>query len=79
MLRMDTMTSTEFRRRYAFLTRPTIVTVNGRLLGRWMPGAPPVDAVDIGGEAETRPVGLRPEDVVERFNTRPFTPVPKHK
>jgi hypothetical protein len=76
---MDEMSSTEFRRRYASLTRPTIVTVNGHTIGRWMPGAPAVDAVDVGGAPETRPVGLRPVDAGSRFRSRPFTPVPKDR
>jgi len=66
------MSSSEFRRRYAWLTKPTAVTVNGRLLGRWLPGAPAVDAIDVGGAPETRPPGLRPEDETPRlFNARP--------
>jgi len=35
---MDTMTSSEFRKRYASLERPTEVTVLGRVIGRWTPG-----------------------------------------
>jgi hypothetical protein len=72
---MDEMSSSEFRKRYASLTRPTIVTVNGHTIGRWLPGVPAVDAVDVGGAPETRPVGLRPTDL--RFNSKPFRPVPK--
>ena len=34
---MDTMTSSEFRKRYVGLTRPTVVTVNGHYLGVWNP------------------------------------------
>lgn len=34
---MDELTSTEFRRRYATLTSPTVVTVNGHRIGVWRP------------------------------------------
>lgn len=77
---MDTISSAEFRKVYAKLTRPTIVTVNGHTIGRWLPGIPAVDAIDVGGAPETRPVGLRPGDAHDRFNTQPFRgPIPKRK
>ena len=70
MLRMDEMPSTEFRRRYATLLRPTIVTVNGHPIGVWQPHVGPRDA----------PV---PPDVTaaigRSFSSRPFTPVPKKR
>jgi hypothetical protein len=34
---MDVLTSTEFRKRYASLRRETSVTVNGHLIGHWLP------------------------------------------
>lgn len=34
---MDELPSTEFRKRYARLTKPALVTVNGHVIGRWMP------------------------------------------
>jgi hypothetical protein len=34
---MDEITSTEFRKRYARLTEPTLVTVNGHYIGGWIP------------------------------------------
>ena len=74
---MDTMPSSEFRRRYATLTQPTIVTVNGHTIGRWMPGIPANDAVDVGGVPDMRPIGLRPVDLHPRFNSRGSRPVPK--
>lgn len=74
---MDTMPSSEFRKRFARLTKPTIVTVNGHLIGRWMPGVPPVDAVDVGGAPETRPIGLRPIDLHPRLRAPEFRPAPK--
>ena len=59
---MDTITSTEFRRAYAQLKVPTIVTVNGHRIGAYFP--------DVTGPAEGEGVyGTRSE--------RPFTPVPK--
>jgi len=36
---MRTMSSSEFRKRYATLTEPVAVTVNGHIIGRWSPGA----------------------------------------
>jgi hypothetical protein len=76
---LDTIRSAEFRMTYARLRRPTIVTVNGHTIGYWTPGIPPVDAIDVGGAPETRPVGLRPTDVHPRLAS-PFAeyrPVPK--
>ena len=35
---MDKMPSTIFRNSYSSLTRPTVVTVNGRPIGTWNPG-----------------------------------------
>lgn len=35
---MDTLSSAEFRKTYARLTRPTVVTVNGHPIGTWTPG-----------------------------------------
>ena len=75
---MDTIRSTEFRKRYATLTRMTIVTVNGHTIGYWHPGIPPVDAIDVGGAPETRPVGLRPQDQHPRVSPFiAFHPAPK--
>jgi hypothetical protein len=34
---MDVLTSSEFRKRYASLTAPTKVTVNGHVIGEWRP------------------------------------------
>lgn len=34
---MDVLTSTEFRKRYARLTEPTLVVVNGHSIGIWNP------------------------------------------
>lgn len=35
---MDEMSSAEFRKRYAKLTEPTYVTVNGHIIGTYWPG-----------------------------------------
>lgn len=35
---MNALPSTEFRKRFARLTEPTLVTVNGHPIGTWMPG-----------------------------------------
>lgn len=34
---METITSTEFRKRYASLRKATVVTVNGHTIGTWTP------------------------------------------
>ena len=34
---MDELPSSEFRKRYAALTAPTVVTVNGHAIGTWVP------------------------------------------
>jgi len=39
---MDVLTSTEFRKCYASLTEPTEVTVNGHVIGRWVPVNAPI-------------------------------------
>jgi len=46
---MDTLPSSTFRKRYAHLRSPVAVTVNGHIIGRWMPGA--AEYVVIDGEA----------------------------
>jgi hypothetical protein len=71
MLRMDTLTSSEFRKVYAKLTAPTVVTVNGHAIGEWRPV--PTGFVEL--PAGTTPAEV--EQVRDRFNSRPFTPVPK--
>jgi hypothetical protein len=39
---MDTLPSAKFRKRFASLTEPTMVTANGHPIGRWLPFAPTV-------------------------------------
>jgi hypothetical protein len=36
---MDELPSTEFRKVYPRLVKPTLVTVNGHVIGTWNPGA----------------------------------------
>ena len=83
---MDVLSSAEFRKRYASLRGPVAVTVNGHIIGRWVPGAAEYVIVDgkalSGDEQRLRAAALEwPEDpppIFEPgFNTRPFTPVPK--
>ena len=80
------MDSTTFRRDYAKLTEPTDVTVNGHAIGRWYPAVhlkanetyyvgESVIRDDAGAKVGTVPV-VAP---TERFNTRPFTPVPRKR
>lgn len=47
---MDVLTSAEFRKRYAKLTRTTRVTVNGHLIGEWTPMG--LSAEIVGGQLE---------------------------
>jgi hypothetical protein len=63
---MDTISSAEFRKRYAKLTQPTNVTVLGRVIGAWIPVGNDT-FVDVGVTV----------DHGAKFSTRPFTPVPK--
>ncbi len=65
------MPSSEFRRRYASLREPVIVTVNGHAIGHYQPISTATD-----GRALDR---IRPDEppALDTFNTRPFTPVPK--
>ena len=37
MLYMNELTSTEFRRSYHRLVEPAVVTVNGHVIGQWLP------------------------------------------
>lgn len=70
MLRMDEMTSTEFRRTYATLKEPTIVTVNGHPIGTWIPSA----FIDAGGVKSAHD---RLAAEAARFDVQPITPAPK--
>ncbi len=71
---MNELSSTEFRKTYASLKEPVEVTVNGHVIGTWLPtGTPPisVEIMDSSGTVVARNT--------HTFNTRPFTPVPKVK
>jgi hypothetical protein len=73
---MDVLTSSEFRKRYASLLRPTIVTVNGHPIGVWEPNK----GVHEGAwrqALDTEAVPPVHAAAVVGFNSRPFTPVPK--
>jgi hypothetical protein len=72
---MDEMPSSEFRKHYATLSKPTVVTVSGHAIGIWQP----IDLmkrillpVDQGGIS-----GLVELPFESTFSSRPFTPVPK--
>ena len=73
---MDHMPSSEFRRRYASLLRPTIVTVNGHPIGVWQPHKGPNED-QWRGALGAEPVPPPVERAVGSFSSRPFTPVPK--
>jgi len=69
---MDEMASSEFRRRYASLLRPTVVTVNGHPIGVWQPHKGPQE------DAWRSALGTDPvPPALGSFSSRPFTPVPK--
>lgn len=63
---MDVLSSIEFRKRYAKLTEPTTVTVNGHVIGTWTPHGREVTSVRVA----------LPE---ERYDTRPIRAVPKKR
>jgi hypothetical protein len=75
---MDKMPSTQFRKTFSRLTDATTVTVNGHIIGEWVPVRTAryqtVQEVKATLAAVRRDVD---EVAAERFNTRPFTPVPK--
>lgn len=70
---MPTLPSSQFRVVYASLTEQTEVTVNGHVIGTWVPHRPKPEVIDLGPSATPADV----ERARERFNSRPFTPVPK--
>ena len=86
---MDKISSAVFRRIYSTLTSPVIVTVNGHPIGTYQPIMAAIDARAVEQIRPGEPVGpsnLPPQwrppadpstGVPDRFNTRPFTPVPK--
>ena len=97
---MDRLTSSEFRKRYASLSERTAVTVNGHVIGEWVPVNAPVRqmttawsmpdeaVVDHGwGTPEQQSTaakrlaqgkpGITVIEDYPRFNSVPFTPVPK--
>jgi hypothetical protein len=53
------MSSSEFRRRYASLTKPTRVMVKGRPIGQWVPQSRDPDVVHLVTEARTVPASQR--------------------
>jgi hypothetical protein len=91
---MDRITSSEFRKRYASITGPTVVTVYGHAIGTWTPSSAwlaqpiaPAERILATGSREYRerfvehlgPDGVRELRLDPTFNSRPFTPVPKKR
>ena len=74
IVRMDALPSAKFRKKYASLTKEVLVTVNGHVIGKWVPIFNTGDELTYDPDGATRIV--RDWD---RYNTRPFQPVPKHK
>jgi hypothetical protein len=82
---MDTISSAEFRKTYAKLTKTTIVTVNGHPIGEWRPTGDTSAFEELIKSGGVRvPFELDPThepNVVgyseERYDVRPIRPVPK--
>jgi hypothetical protein len=75
---MDTMPSSEFRKRYASLTQPVAVTVNGHVVGEWVPVASSRYVTVQEAKAAIAAVRQDADAVLAgRYDSRPFTPVPK--
>lgn len=90
---MDTLPSTEFRKKFARLTKGTTVTVNGHVIGAWLPV--PTDGTAKFNVSISEIPTTDPDPKVFKLhepwrskiyaslvdeptlNTRPFTPVPK--
>jgi hypothetical protein len=74
---MDELSSTEFRKRFARLTSPTVVTANGHVIGTWTP----LTLSYPHEPGSVRVMTFSEADVVrdlDRFNSQPFTgPIPK--
>jgi hypothetical protein len=73
---MDELSSTEFRKTFARLTVRTVVTVNGHVIGEWVPIVPADFTASLG-----KALGLTPDQRVvmdtRPVTSRPFTPAPK--
>jgi hypothetical protein len=81
---MDTISSTEFRKRFASLEQPVLVTVNGHSLGLWAPVHSPeartiqIEVLNAKGENSVSAWGRDPTPAERSvLHERPFTPVPK--
>jgi len=70
MLYMDAISSSHFRKTYASLTEPVLVTVNGHVIGQWSP-----IAARSTGTAHIPDV--KKPAVVETASLHTFRPVPK--
>jgi hypothetical protein len=78
MVCMDRLPSSVFRKRYSALTEPVEVTVNGHVIGEWVPVKHSRYVTVQEAKAVIADVRRDVETVAaERFNSRPFTPVPK--
>ena len=75
---MDKMPSTQFRKTFARLTEATIVTVHGHIIGEWVPVRTARYQTIQEVKATLAEVRRDVDQVAgERFNSHPFTPVPK--
>lgn len=83
---MDKIPSSQFRTTYASLKQPALVTVNGHIIGTWVPVTWRFhgDAAIREEREAVQTLNANAQIVdgppsIAGFNTRPFTPVPKHK
>ena len=75
---MNRLPSSEFRKTFARLTEATTVTVHGHVIGEWVPVRTARYQTIQEVKATLATVRWDVDAVAaERFNSRPFTPVPK--
>ena len=68
---MDTISSAEFRKRYATLTQPTQVTALGRVIGEWLPAGTyvtPAELAAMWGVAHDKVLEFIKAGELEAFN-----------
>jgi len=79
---MDELPSAQFRKVYATLKSPVVVTVNGHAIGTYQPIMSMIDvrAIEATRPGEPRaPTATISGPAVTRNPYREFRPVPKHK
>ena len=75
---MDTISSTEFRKRFASLERVTVVTVNGHVLGEWHPMTKRREDYAASKQISDPTLSETMHQIARITDmSRPFTPAPK--